>query len=214
MEYLKRLVFFKLAVIYLRYLIGFAFMFASLVKIQGDRFTIISVDQPVGYFFEAMYQTGLYWNFLGWGQFIAGTLLMTQRFATIGVMIFLPIMLNVFIITHAIDFGPGTPIITTLMLLATIFLLLWDYKKWIFLFQPDHLIKVDLTQTPKDHFMTDPIWAYTGITFIGITLFQRLTPYLRYDVWMILMVVIGVCAFILKIVKDRVQQRRVAPAKL
>src|SRR5690242_1161708 len=103
-ETFKKYVFFKLAVIYSRYLIGFAFVFASLIKIRGERFTRIPPTEPIGYFFEAMYQTGYYWNFLGWAQFIAGTLMMTQRFATVGTMMFLPIILNVFMITHAIDF--------------------------------------------------------------------------------------------------------------
>jgi len=55
---LKKLVFFKLTAIYLRYLIGFAFVFASIVKIKGERFTTLPTDTPVGYFFEAMYQSG------------------------------------------------------------------------------------------------------------------------------------------------------------
>ena len=99
---LRRFRFFKLVVIYLRYLIGFAFVFASFIKIQGERFTTLPTTEPVGYFFEAMYQTGFYWNFLGWSQFIAGTLLMTQRFATVGAMAFFPIILNVFIPNYAL----------------------------------------------------------------------------------------------------------------
>jgi hypothetical protein len=71
-EKLRKLIFFKLSVIYLRYLIGFAFVFASTIKIRGERFTTIPSTEPIGYFFEAMYQTGFYWNFLGWSQFIAG----------------------------------------------------------------------------------------------------------------------------------------------
>src|SRR5688500_4099359 len=92
---LKNLIFFKLSVVYLRYLIGFAFVLSSFIKIQGERFTQIPPDQPVGHFFEAMYQTGFYWKFLGWSQFIAGSLMVTQRFATVGTMMFFPIILNV-----------------------------------------------------------------------------------------------------------------------
>src|SRR5437868_6659328 len=55
---LKTLFFCKLLIIYSRYLIGFAFVFASFVKIRGERFTTIPTSEPVGYFFEAMYQTG------------------------------------------------------------------------------------------------------------------------------------------------------------
>ena len=174
---LKKYVFVKLAVIYGRYLIGFAFVFASLIKIQGERFTRIPATEPVGYFFEAMYQTGYYWIFLGWAQFIAGTLMMTQRFATVGTMMFLPIILNVFMITHAINFGSGTPLITSLMLLGTILLLLWDYRKWLILFQRDHRIKLDLTKEAEDKFMNHPIWIITGVAFVLLTLVPWLTDF-------------------------------------
>ncbi len=51
----------QLAVIYTRYLVGGAFVFASLIKIKGHRFT--QMDGSVaghnpGCFFEMMYQSG------------------------------------------------------------------------------------------------------------------------------------------------------------
>ncbi|WP_128124742.1 hypothetical protein [Chryseobacterium carnipullorum] len=49
--------------IHLRYLVGFAFFPSGLTKLIGNRFTVLSTDTPIGYFFEAMYQTGFYWNF-------------------------------------------------------------------------------------------------------------------------------------------------------
>jgi hypothetical protein len=192
---LKTLLFFKIATIYLRYLIGFAFVFASYIKIRGERFTRISVSDPVGYFFEAMYQTGFYWNFLGWGQFIAGSLLMSQRFSTVGAMVFFPIILNVCMITFSINFGTGTPTITLLMLLGTIYLLLWDYKKWIILFQRDHNIKLDLTKQPEDKFITDPIWTITGITFIILSAVPTIFEGKYMGMWMIAMLAVGLSAF-------------------
>lgn len=201
---LKKLVLFKLAVIYLRYLIGFAFVFASIVKIKSMRFTSIPPTEPVGYFFEAMYQTGFYWNFLGWGQFISGALLMTQRFATVGAMMFLPIIVNVVVITHAIDFGTGTPVITTLMLLATIFLILWDYKKWIILFRQDHHIKLDLTTEPEDRFMTDPTWIITGVIFIVLTILPWVfNAHSLFLAWVIAMLVVGITALVIQLRKHR-----------
>ncbi len=59
-------------IIHLRYLVGFAFIPSGLIKVMGERFTAIQTDNPVGYFFEALYQSGMYWNFLGWVQVIAG----------------------------------------------------------------------------------------------------------------------------------------------
>lgn len=200
---LKKILFFKLAVIYGRYLIGFAFVFASIVKIRGERFTSISPDQPIGYFFEAMYQTGYYWNFLGWSQFISGALMMTQRFATVGTMLFLPIIVNVFMITHAINFGSGTPLITTLMLLGAIALLFWDYKKWLILFQRDHKIKLDLTAEPEDTFLNHPIWTVTGIVFVLLTTVPWLTNYKNFFYWMITMLIVGLVPLVVMLLKLR-----------
>lgn len=195
-DYLKQRWIIKLFVIYLRYLIGFAFVFASIVKIKGERFTSIPASEPVGYFFEAMYQSGFYWNFLGWAQFTSGALLMSQRFSTIGAMVFFPVILNVCLITNSIDFGSGTPVITTLMLAGTMFLLLWDYKKWIILFYYDHHIKLDLTQHPKDRFMTDPVWTVAGVAFVLLTVAVQINKPSRALIlgWLVAMVLVGLVA--------------------
>ncbi len=134
MERLKQSYWALVMVICLRYLIGSAFVFASMVKIQGERFTILSPDTRIGHFFEAMYQTGAYWQFLGWAQLTAAFLLMTQRYSTLGALLFFPIILNIFVITVALGFS-GTPAVTGLMLIATVFLLLWDYDKFVPLFR-------------------------------------------------------------------------------
>jgi len=205
---LKRLLFFKLTTIYLRYLIGFAFVFASFIKMQGERFTRISTEQPVGYFFEAMYQTGFYWRFLGFAQFLAGSLMMTQRFATVGALVFLPIILNVCLITHSIDFGTGTPTITTLMLLGTVYLVLWDYKKWIILFQKDNTIKLDLTNEPEDVFMTQPVWTITGILFVFMSAWPWVTKWNNFGIWMVVMVATGLIAFVIGMYRGWILPRK------
>lgn len=202
---LKTYTFFKLTVIYLRYLIGFAFVFASVVKIKGERFTTLPTDTPVGYFFEAMYQSGFYWKFLGWSQLIAGILLMTQRFASIGAMVFFPIILNITLITHSVNFGTGTPTVTTLMLLGTLYLLLWDYRKWIILFQQDHRIKLDLTQTPQDKFMTHSVWITTGVIFTIATILPNFISLQTHPalpvIWVSLLLVTGIFAFVYMIMQ-------------
>lgn len=209
---LKQILFFQLATIYLRYLIGFAFVFASFVKIKGERFTQIPPTEPIGYFFEAMYSTGFYWQFLGWGQFIAGALLMTQRFATVGAVVFFPIILNVFMITHAIDFGMGTPVITTLMLLGTVYLLLWDYKKYAILFKQDHLIELNLTTTIPNRFMTHPAWTITGSIFVGLTSLLWLFKWKGFfGMWMMLMLAVGTAALIFMLIWRKRHERNVVP---
>ena len=84
---------------------------------------------PVGAFFEALYQTGSYWRFLGLSQVLAGVLLLIPATAFYGAVLFLPILANVVVITIAIEFK-GTPMITVPMLLANLWLMAWDWPRW------------------------------------------------------------------------------------
>lgn len=120
-------------ILFTRFLIGFAFIPSGLSKLVGDRFTTIPTTEPIGYFFEGLYQTGLYWNFLGLCQVTAAFLLITQRYATIGALLFLGIITNIVVITLSMDFN-YTPVITILMWLATLTLILWDWNKIKILF--------------------------------------------------------------------------------
>lgn len=103
-----------------RILLAIAFLPSGLKKILGQRFTALGIDNPVGFFFEALYRSGFYWNFLGFVQFLVAALLVIPRTATLGALLYLPFVINIFI---------GTPIVTGLMLLANLYLLLWDYPK-------------------------------------------------------------------------------------
>ncbi|MBO2011445.1 hypothetical protein [Hymenobacter negativus] len=166
---LKQSLLLQLAVIYTRYLIGGAFVFASLIKIKGQRFTQIPDDggHSVGHFFEMMYQSGLYWQFLGWAQLVAGLLLLTQRYAMLGAVMFAGIIGNIFVITLSYDFG-YTPIITGLMLLATVALLLWDWNR----------LRVMLNLPPREEatssLFESPLWAVVGAVLFAFTAGYRL----------------------------------------
>jgi hypothetical protein len=160
-ETLKRFRIVQLFTIYLRYLIGAAFVFPSVPKILGQRFTSISTDDPAGFFFEAMYRTGFYWNFLGWAQLVAALLLMTQRFAVLGAMCFFPIILNIWLITWSLAFK-GTWLITFLMWLANLYLLVWDYRRFLPLLQPETKLSLMLSEF-DDAFMRKPLWIWLGL---------------------------------------------------
>ena len=115
--------------LFTRLLLAAGFIPPGMVKLLGHRFTEISVENPIGAFFEAMYQTGFYWNFLGLSQVLAGLLLLCPRFAHLGAALFLPIIVNVFLITVSIPFG-GTPFVTGPMLLAVVYLCIWDFHRF------------------------------------------------------------------------------------
>jgi hypothetical protein len=162
----------QLFTISLRYLIGSAFVFASIVKIEGKRFTSNSgADYPINsswHYFETMYQSGIYWNFIGWGQFIAGLLLMTQVFSTLGAVAFFPIILNVFMVTISYQFE-GTIFITSLMLLATIYLLIWDWNKLRFIALPNQSNYID----DNHEFSKRRVWVYLGIFLFLMTILMQ-----------------------------------------
>lgn len=144
---------------------------------MGQRFTQIGIDNPIGFFFEGLYQSGFYWNFIGWVQVIAALLLMTQRFATIGAICFFFIVSNIWVITISLQFS-GTWVITTLMLLAVIKLLLWDFHKWKYIFYPDNY---ELQQLPKSYPANNSTWGITGFILFawsmgGLILLENLRP--------------------------------------
>ncbi len=112
-----------------RILLAVAFIPTGLVKLSGQRFTVLGVDTPVGAFFEAMFQTGAYWRFLGLSQVAAGVLLLIPAMSFYGAVLFLPILVNVVVVTIAIKFQ-GTPVITVAMLLANLWLLACDWPRW------------------------------------------------------------------------------------
>src|SRR5919112_1540986 len=124
----------KVFTVLTRILLALGFTPSGITKVLGNRFTILGVDNPVGFFFEAMYRTGFYWRFLGLCQLAAAALLVIPKTATIGALVYFPLILNIFVITVSLHFT-GTPFITGLMLLANLYLLCWDYDKL------KHLIK-------------------------------------------------------------------------
>lgn len=114
----------------------------------------------LAHFFEAMYQAKMYWHFVGWGQLIAGFLLMSQVFSTLGAVAFFTIVLNIFIITLSFE-STSIQIITSLMLLGTIYLLLWDWNKlkFIALTKPQHYLDNNA------EFSTRRVWTYLGLFY-------------------------------------------------
>lgn len=171
MQALKNLTLSQLFIICTRYLIGSAYAFASIVKIEGKRFTTMVPEgenwNTPAHIFEVLYQSQLYWNFLGWAQFLAALLLMTQRFARLGALIFLPISINIFMITVSYGFK-GTPFITGLMLLANLLLIVWDWDYFkVLLNIPSEEIQ------RKKEWINDPVWEILGVGLFAFTIFFR-----------------------------------------
>lgn len=111
-----------------RILLFIGFTPPSIKKIMNEPFTVLPDSHPVGHYFNALYQTGFYYQFIGWAQLIAAVLLLFPRTAHLGALMFLPIIANIAVLTISVGFQ-GTWLITTLMTLAAVYLVAWDYDR-------------------------------------------------------------------------------------
>ncbi|MEL6484610.1 MAG: hypothetical protein AAFP96_07165 [Bacteroidota bacterium] len=205
MDKIKKSVWAQLFIVYTRYLIGGAFVFASIVKIMGNRFTAESgADNPIDsawHFFETMYASGLYWKFIGFAQLFAGFLLLTQRYAKLGALVNLPIIANVFVITLSYYFA-YTPVITGLMLLANILLIFWDWNEL------KVLVNLAPTTAPIRRLEKDSLWAVMGLVLFvqliccKLFLDQTTAPY-----WLLSFPLIALLGLILGLKRESKRRR-------
>lgn len=112
-----------------RLLLAIGFLPSGFTKVMGRRFTSLGTDTPVGFFFEAFYQTGGWYRMVGGAQMLAAVLLLFPPTSHLGAALFLPIIFNIWVITVAVGFE-GTWAITSLMLLANLWLVAWDLDRW------------------------------------------------------------------------------------
>ncbi|MBX3255221.1 MAG: hypothetical protein KF862_13865 [Chitinophagaceae bacterium] len=114
--------------VFCRITLSIAFIISGIVKIRGERFASgLSVNHPLGRYFEALYYTEYYYTFIGISQLIIALLLLIPRTALLGALMYFPVILNICILTYAVRFE-GTRA-TTFMLLANLYLLCWDYDR-------------------------------------------------------------------------------------
>ena len=113
--------------VFCRLALALGFISSGIVKVMGERFTALPSNHPLGHYFDALYRTGFYYRFIGVSQLMAALLLLIPRTTLLGALLYLPIILNICVLTYATRFE-GTRI-TTLMLLANLYLLWWDYAR-------------------------------------------------------------------------------------
>lgn len=110
------------------------FILSGFRKMPGLKFTILTEDNPVGLYFKAMYETGFYWNFIGFLQMILGLMLIFDRTVVFASLIMMSVTLNIFLVSISLNMK-GTPYITSLMLLANILLIVWHFDHYKSIFQ-------------------------------------------------------------------------------
>ena len=120
--------------VFCRVALALGFIPSGIVKVMGQRFTALPSNHPLGHYFDALQLTGFYYTFIGVSQLTAALLLLIPRTALLGAVLYLPIILNICVLTYATRFE-GTRI-ATLMLLANLYLLCWDYARLKYVLLP------------------------------------------------------------------------------
>lgn len=116
--------------IFCRVALAAGFIPSGLVKIMDERFASgLSANHPMGHYLEALHLTGYYYTFIGIIQITAAVMLLIPRTVTLGAFLYLPIILNITILTYATRFD-GSLFTAPLMTMANLFLLGWNYEKW------------------------------------------------------------------------------------
>lgn len=150
----------------LRIFLAFAFIPPGLKKVVGQPFTAPTNSGPFHDFLHAFHAASGLYAFVGWCQLTVALLLLSQRFATLGAALLLPILSVIFVFCWTTGVYP-TATVVTLMLCATLGLLVWDLPKWRGALAADTApLETRLAPAPIDQ----RFWAMAGFLIV--------TPYL------------------------------------
>ena len=111
-----------------RILLAIGFIPTGGVKLLRLPFSTMGPESQAGALFGILHQSGLYWQFLGFAQVLAGVLILFRRTSALGAIMFFAIISNIFFITVSYEFS-YTPIVSGLMWLATWWLLFWEWDR-------------------------------------------------------------------------------------
>jgi len=162
--------------IFCRFSLAAGFVLAGYVKVIGERFTNLSNNQPMGHYLEALHHTGFYYTSIGVAQMLAAILLLFNRTALLGAVLYFPIILNICLLSIAVRFE-GSLISSPLMVLANLYLLCWDYDR-IKLILP---FKQQVTNVPRPINRRFPTLFFCGVVATIISLVIVLTQFI-YDI--------------------------------
>jgi uncharacterized membrane protein YphA (DoxX/SURF4 family) len=144
--------------VFCRVALALGFIPSGIVKVMGERFTALPSNHPLGHYFDALYLTGFYYRFIGVSQLTVAVLLLIPRTTLLGAILYFPIIFNICVLTYATRFE-GTRI-ATLMVLANLYLLCWDYArlKFVLPFSSSSAVGATPNQTVSRKFP----WVFFG----------------------------------------------------
>ncbi|SFS91361.1 hypothetical protein SAMN04487906_2060 [Zhouia amylolytica] len=155
--------------IFCRVSLAFAFIVAGMVKIVGERFASgLSVVHPMGAYLEALHHTGYYYTFIGVAQVIAAILLLIPRTVALGALLYFSIIFNIWVLSYAVRFE-GSFVTSPLMVLANIFLLVWNYDRLRFILPIKQFSAIGIFEKPKKYSTKFP-WKFFMGVFLTVVL--------------------------------------------
>ncbi|WP_306365805.1 hypothetical protein [Nocardiopsis sp. CC223A] len=115
---------------FVRILLALGFLPSGYRKIVDEPFTVAESLGEIYVMFTALHQDfGALYVFIGLCQVGAALLLLVPRTAALGAAVYLPIITGIVVITVSLDFGVGTPVVTSLMLVGAVYLICWDWHR-------------------------------------------------------------------------------------
>lgn len=153
-----------------RILLSYAFIVAGMVKIFGERFASgLSELHPMGAYLVALHDTGYYYTFIGFAQVIAGVFLLIPGTVLFGALLYLPIIVNICILSFAVRFE-GSIVSSPLMVLANLYILAWHYDKLKYILPFNRYSKKVSLPKPIKYDSKFPILFFIGvISIMGFT---------------------------------------------
>lgn len=134
-----------------------------MVKIVGERFASgLSDLHPMGAYLEALHHTGYYYTFIGIAQVIAAILLLIPRTVTLGALLYFPIIVNIWLLSFAVRFE-GSIVTSPLMVLANLYLLIWNYDRLRFMLPLKKFSNIGIVQKPTKYKTKFPYFFFSGV---------------------------------------------------
>ncbi|UZD22782.1 DoxX family protein [Algoriphagus halophytocola] len=148
-----------------RILLAYAFLVAGMIKILGERFASgLPVIHPMGSYLEALHHTGYYYTFIGVAQVIAAILLLIPRTVLLGALLYLPIIINIWVLSYAVRFV-GSYLTSPLMVLANLYILVCHYDKLKFILPFNRYSAEASVPKPEKYEFNFPYLFFGGVIF-------------------------------------------------
>ncbi|WP_207433608.1 DoxX family protein [Sabulibacter ruber] len=130
-------------VLLIRLFLGYVFFSAGICKLTHGNFGQL-IGPPWLEEALAKHGLGLFAQVVAVCQVLVGTLLFTQRFSLLGAVMLVPMNVSILAVTVSQNWT-GTPYVNAVFLLLNLSLLLYEYKRFQFLFSSDVVTSAEVT---------------------------------------------------------------------